>query len=573
MAIDPRISLGVQPLQLADPLAQYGQVQNILAAQQQMRGAETQQQVAGMQLQQLQRSADYVDKMQKSIAENGGPLDISEAAKMMATHPDPNIAQHGYTLMQAVQDKQIFEDYVRGQNPNAAPAIPSIMRQPAPAPTNRLGSGTYGMDISAPNQLAPAPVATPVAPANAPVVNNLPPAVATGNAQVAQLKREINELSLLKDPRAKTLLATREAELKNLQTFHSVPNVGLVNAIGTVAVESKATPSNVLKMLDERDALPIGDPRRVTLTNAIQKDSQNAPTQLKQMISERDALPVGDPNRKLYDTAINETQARLDIQRAQLKLAQNRYKEDYDQGSFKPDTIDMMANVYLQSGAMPSLGMGRKAADARTKILNRAQEITMGGGGATAAEAASGVIKGKQDVAAQAATVKDFSSGLSARRVTANNTALNHLETMDKLAGDLANADTRIVNAAGNAFARATGSAAPTNFDAAKQLVAAEVIKAVVQNGGGVTERKEAADNIKSANSPEQLRGVIATYRELLGGQLSSLAQQYETGTGRKDFEKKLSPATRELLKKSTPTTAPTAAPAATKSGATVSNW
>ena len=192
------------------------------------------------------------------------------------------------------------------------------------------------------------------------------------------------------------------------------------------------------------------------------------------------------------------------------------------------------------------------------------------GGGATAAEAATNVVQGKQDVAGQTAAVKDFSSGLSARRVTANNTALNHLETMDRLAGDLANADTRIVNAAGNAFARATGSAAPTNFDAAKQLVAAEVIKAVVQNGGGVTERKEAADTIKSANSPEQLRGVIATYRELLGGQLSSLAQQYETGTGRKDFEKKLSPATRELLKKSTPAPAPANK---TNSGATVSNW
>jgi hypothetical protein len=238
-------------------------------------------------------------------------------------------------------------------------------------------------------------------------------------------------------------------------------------------------------------------------------------------------------------------------------------------GKLSPETIDMMANRYLIDGTLPAIGAGKKGAEAKSQILNRALAIS----GVTPAQAAANVVQGKQDVAGQTAAVKDFSSGLSARRVTANNTALNHLETMDKLAGDLANTDIRIVNAAGNAFARATGSAAPTSFDAAKQLVAAEVIKAVVQNGGGVTERQEAADNIKSANSPEQLRGVIATYRELLGGQLTSLAQQYETGTGRKDFEKKLSPATRELLKKSTPTAAPNAAPAATKSGATVSNW
>ena len=579
MPIDPRISLGVQPIQLDNPLTQYGQVQNILAAQQQMRGAETQQQVAGMQLKQLQRSADYVDKMQKAIADNGGPLDIEEAAKMMAMHPDPNVAQHGYTLIQAVQDKQMFEDYVRRQNPNAAPtapAMPSVMRQ-QPETVNKLGSGTYGIDTSAPaaNQLAPAPapvpVVAPVAPVVAPVGTNLAPAPTSGSAQIAQLKRDILELSLLKDPRAKAIMSSKEAELKTLQTPHVVPGVGLVSASGDVFVEAKATPSNVLKMMDERDALPVGDPRRVTLTDAIQKESQRAPSQLTQLISERNALPAGDPNRKLYDTAINETQTKIDIQRAQLKLAQKRFDEDMATGKLTPAVVDMLANRYLLDSTLPQIGAGKKGAAAKTEILNRAQEIAMGGG-ATSAEAASGVVQGKQDVAAQTAALKDFSAGPSSKRVTANNTALNHLETMDRLAGDLANSEIRIVNAAGNAFARATGSPAPTSFDAAKQLVAAEVIKAVVQNGGGVTERKEAADSIKSANGPEQLRAVIQTYRELLGGQLTSLAQQYETGTGRKDFEKKLSPATRDLLKKSTPAAA-TPMPAATKTNATVSNW
>jgi hypothetical protein len=197
--------------------------------------------------------------------------------------------------------------------------------------------------------------------------------------------------------------------------------------------------------------------------------------------------------------------------------------------------------------------MGKKSADVKAQIYNRAQEISSGQN-VSAADQASNIREAKQTATAQASAVKDFSSGMSARRVTANNTAINHLETLDKLATDLNNSDVRIVNAAGNAFARATGSPAPTNFDSAKQLVAAEVIKAVVQNGGGVTERQEAADNIKSAGSPAQLKEIIKTYRELLGGQLSSLEQQYETGTGRKDFATKLSPATREVLNKSKPT-------------------
>ena len=548
MPLDTRIALGVQPLQLADPLAQESQVQNILASRAQQRAAGTQQQSAQLQLAQLQRSSDYVDKMQKAIADNGGPLDIAEAAKMMAAHPDPNVAQHGYTLMQAVQDKTMFEDYVKRQNPSAAPAAPatpSIMRQPAP--TNVLGSGTYGMDVGAPvaNQLAPAP--TPVANQLAPI-----PAATSGNAQIAQLKKDILELSLLKDPRAKAILSSKEAELKTLQTPHVVPNVGLVSAAGDVFVAAKDAPTNLARMQTEMDALPPGDSRRPQYISMIQKETQNAPTQLAQLIKERDALPLNDPNRKVYDTQINKTQTEINIQQAHLNLAQNKYKQDYDQGSFKPNTIDMMANVYLQTGTMPPLGMGKKAADARTQILNRAQQISTGGG-ATPAEAATNVVGAKQDVAAQTATLKDFSAGPSSKRVTANNTALNHLETLDKLADSLANSDIRVVNAAGNAFAKATGSSAPTSFDAAKQLVASEVIKAVTQNGGGVTERQEAAKNFASAGSPEQLKGITQTYRDLLGGQLTTLAQQYETGTGRKDFDKKLSPATRDLLNKSKP--------------------
>ncbi len=235
-----------------------------------------------------------------------------------------------------------------------------------------------------------------------------------------------------------------------------------------------------------------------------------------------------------------------------IAVAQQRLNAEMATGNLTPATVDFIAETYRQTGTLPPLGMGPMAAAARSKILTRAGELAMGGG-ATPAEAAAGVVGAKQDVAAQTSTLKDFSSGLSARRVTANNTALNHLETLDKLADSLANSDIRVVNAAGNAFAKATGSSAPTSFDAAKQLVASEVIKAVTQNGGGVTERQEAAKNITSASSPEQLKGITQTYRDLLGGQLTTLAQQYETGTGRKDFDKKLSPATRDLLNKSKP--------------------
>ena len=221
-------------------------------------------------------------------------------------------------------------------------------------------------------------------------------------------------------------------------------------------------------------------------------------------------------------------------------------------------TMDMMAHTYLTTGTLPSLGMGAGNAALKAKILSRAAELGTAYG-KKPEEIAAMVREGKADTASAASTVKDFASGVGARRVAALNTALNHLETVDKLALDLGNSDVRIFNAAAQMFAKATGNPAPTNFDAARQLVAAEVIKAVVANGGGVAERQEAQDQFRTANSPAQLKQVVETYRELLGGQLLSLEQQYTTGSGRKDFTERLSPATKSLLKKVSPAAPPTA--------------
>lgn len=237
----------------------------------------------------------------------------------------------------------------------------------------------------------------------------------------------------------------------------------------------------------------------------------------------------------------------------------DKLSQETASGTWSPDSVEFAAQTYAQTGQMPPVGMGAKAMGVRDKILQRASEIARGinvpaapGAEPVApvdmATAAGNVTSAKQTKAAQAAAVRDFSAGMSARRVTANNTAINHLDTMEKLATDLGNSDLRVVNAASTAFAKATGASAPVNFDAARQLVAAEVIKAVVANGGGVKEREEAANQFARANSPAQLKGVVNTYKELLAGQLDTLGQQYETGTGRKDFESKLTPATKKVF-------------------------
>jgi hypothetical protein len=307
-----------------------------------------------------------------------------------------------------------------------------------------------------------------------------------------------------------------------------------------------AGPSPLAVMQAEIAALPVGDPRRVELQKAVDKQIQSS---LHYVSSEQGVMAVDPTTNKvtpvlvngkpLLDASTTLGRKQLDVANARLKISQDterRLQEEADSsGGLSPQALDIAAQMVVQSGVMPPLGSGKRASEARLQVMNRVAEMT----GTDAAAGASNIIGNQQNTLAAKNALKDFTSGVSSRRVTANNTAINHLETMDKLAADLSNRDTRIFNAAGNAFATATGQPAPTSFDAAKQLVAAEVIKAVVSNGGGVTERQEAAQNFYRANSPQQLREVINTYRELLGGQLQSLEGQYKAGTGRDDFRTK----------------------------------
>jgi hypothetical protein len=243
-----------------------------------------------------------------------------------------------------------------------------------------------------------------------------------------------------------------------------------------------------------------------------------------------------------------------------LENARRRLNEETATGKpITPQTLEFLAQVYTQTGKLPELGSGKKAATLKTMVLERAAQINMGGG-VNAADAASNVIGNKIDVATKTKATKDFSTGIQGRQVTAFNTAIDHLATMDKLSDALQNGDVKLINSLGNIVARQTGQPAPTNFDAAKQIVTAEVIKAVVASGGGVTERQEAERNFAAANSPAQLKGLVQTYKKLLGGQLASLSVQYENTTGKKDFESRLTPDAKTEFKAVRGQTAPAGA-------------
>jgi hypothetical protein len=283
-------------------------------------------------------------------------------------------------------------------------------------------------------------------------------------------------------------------------------------------------------------------------------ENPNSPTFGKEIDNTRIGMGVS-PNTT---ATINATAEQGRLNRA-AKL-----KSELDSGTsdLSPDTLDFTAQMFMQTGQMPPLGFGSKAAKLRERVLDRAAYLSMHPTGSptgapttapaaiSAADAAGNVNQNKQNVAVAVKTQKDFSTGVQGQMTTSFNTALNHLDTIERLGKDLNNSDANVVNKASNLFAKELGVAAPTNFAAAKNIVGAEIQKAIVRAGGTGAEREEAAAAFNAANSPAQLAGVIKSYKELLGGQLVSLKQQYESNAGStaKPFVNKLNSAARKQV-------------------------
>ena len=135
--------------------------------------------------------------------------------------------------------------------------------------------------------------------------------------------------------------------------------------------------------------------------------------------------------------------------------------------------------------------------------------------------------------------INRFATGPQGNTVRSLNVAIEHMDTARKLGDALKNTDFPLFNKLANELATQTGKPAPTNFNAVKEIVADEVVKGVIGGAGALADREAAAKKIRDASSPAQLKGVLDSWTELLGGQLKGLERQYEGATTRKDFRQK----------------------------------
>ena len=221
---------------------------------------------------------------------------------------------------------------------------------------------------------------------------------------------------------------------------------------------------------------------------------------------------------------------------------------------FTPEQLEFYARQQLMGDTSWRVGLGRLKEGGKMILeVDRMVPKIAKDVGMTPEE----VMTNKQEFVTRAAALKSFKTGKQGDIVRSMSVAMDHLDTLAQLGTALANNDVRAINAAGNAVSKWTGGDAVTNFDTAKQIVADEVMKAIIGGATALGDREVAAANIAAMSSPKQLAGYVKTVQKLLGGQLGGLRRQYEYSTKRKDFDEMLSPVARSLETTPAASTAP----------------
>jgi hypothetical protein len=315
-------------------------------------------------------------------------------------------------------------------------------------------------------------------------------------------------------------------------------------------------------------AMPFDDPRRP----ALQADVNKALTAEKQG-AERIQIQWGTLNVGQRNATVNE---------ARLKLAQDAPKL----GLTNPDDIDRVAKA-VASGRIPVDRLNSTTAKIYAGLLKanpdldftklsitqagdrtayttsariaarqtltdvdatQAENISRGNlppaTGPNAAKIMNAVIAinpnyNARDFGLQTAAEKEFNIGKNGNKTRSLNVAVSHLTTLETAATALRAGSIPALNQFSQAWQRETGKIGPTSFNAIRELVADEIVAAVVPGVGALADRKALKETIMAKSSPEQLQGVIKQYKELLGGQLGGLEQQYFAATRKTDFKQR----------------------------------
>lgn len=170
--------------------------------------------------------------------------------------------------------------------------------------------------------------------------------------------------------------------------------------------------------------------------------------------------------------------------------------------------VDMLGNYQLN----PTVALQRLPAGARSNLIAQVQQKYPG-------------WDETQYDAKKGAAAK-FAYGDQGNQMRSFATAGAHLDQLGDLVDQLGNTGSPAYNAAKNKLSTWFGGTAPTNLDAAKDIISQEVTKAIVANGGGEGERAALSKKLNDSRTTGQLKGVISQYRGLMSAQYDNLLAQ-----------------------------------------------
>ena len=205
-----------------------------------------------------------------------------------------------------------------------------------------------------------------------------------------------------------------------------------------------------------------------------------------------------------------------------------------------PNMVNFGGYMLYKTGKMPAMGMG--GGPARAAIISQAATLAQqeqAQPGSTTNPAFDQAINNGQDFTAAQRNLNSQAGGPLGNQTRSLNNAVGHLQLMDNLFKSLQNGDVQGANKLGNLWTKQFGSPAPTNVQAAAEVLGPEMMKILSNNNGAgtVDERQGFANTVGNlANAPEQTSGAISTLRGMLGRQAADLALQYHGATQRNDF-------------------------------------
>lgn len=308
-----------------------------------------------------------------------------------------------------------------------------------------------------------------------------------------------------------------------------------------------------------------GDPRWADLDKLGPEEQKMA---VNQALQERFKLKSATaPTRNKREIAVDVdgdgTPDRLDVITEQWNAQEGRFdevsrapKEIATDTLFNEDTIELLANQFLQTGVLPTLGRGKTGEQNRKALYDRVAEKAKEQGFTKdqLGDFMSDIQSRKQELRSSTLSLNRFDTGPQGNTVRSLNVAVDHLDTFKELAEAINTGNVKDINRAKMFLAQRYNNPNITEFNAAKQIISTEVAKAVVGSANlALADREELANVIDAANSWEELQAAIVGVQKLMAGQLDGLKSQYESSLDantlkRNPFNERLNARTIEVL-------------------------